>query len=187
MLIANAKKESNIVEYLLYMYQIEDIIRSFQFNIDMIDASIVQQFDQSEAIKSQIRDWYIELIEKMKAQSIEQKGHLASLHTLIAELQDLHKSLLTTYQDKESLELYEAAKPELKALVLKSGGQSLSNEIDVALHGIYGLLVLRLRKQAVSAETQTAMNKITAFLAHLANRYHQRKEGKLTFSEEQRN
>jgi hypothetical protein len=187
MLIAKEKKESNIFEYLLYMYQIEDIIRSFQFNLTMIDASIVQQFEQSEAVKMQIKDWYAGLIEQMKTQSIEQKGHLASLKVIIADLQGLHQLLLTTYQDQEYLKLYDAAKPELKALVLKSGGQNLSNEVDVALHGVYGLLVLRLKRQTISEQTEVAMSKITSFLAHLANRYHQRKDGKLKFSEEKKN
>jgi len=50
MLISREKRRSNIVEYLLYMYQIEDIIRSFQFDITQIDANVVQRFDQPAAM-----------------------------------------------------------------------------------------------------------------------------------------
>ena len=43
MLIAAKKKEENIAEYILYMYQIEDIIRSFQFDIERIMDEYVRQ------------------------------------------------------------------------------------------------------------------------------------------------
>ena len=65
MLISREKRRSNIVEYLLYMYQIEDIIRSFQFDITQIDANVVQRFDQPAAIKLEIKLWYADLIDKI--------------------------------------------------------------------------------------------------------------------------
>ena len=34
MLIAQKKKKENIAEYILYLFQIEDIVRSFKFNLD---------------------------------------------------------------------------------------------------------------------------------------------------------
>ena len=87
MLIAKLKKETNIVEYILYMYQIEDIIRSFQFDLKLIDQHIVQQFDQNETVKAEIKDWYAGMINGMKFQEIEKTGHLNDLketiHTIL--------------------------------------------------------------------------------------------------------
>jgi len=187
MLIAREKKESNIVEYLLYMYQIEDIIRSFQFNLDAINQSIVEQYDQSVAMKAEISSWYEDLIFEMQAEAIQQKGHLQRLKKVIANLQELHQQLLTTFQDQAYIKLYDAAKIPLKELILKSKGQGLDSEIDLALHGLYGLLVLRLKKQPVGKETEVAMQQVSGFLAHLALQYKKRKEGKLEFSEDRSN
>ena len=41
MYTASAKKKENIAEYLLYMWQIEDIIRAYKLDIDLICANIV--------------------------------------------------------------------------------------------------------------------------------------------------
>ena len=36
MLVAQQKLKENIAEYILYMYQIEDVIRAYQFDLDSI-------------------------------------------------------------------------------------------------------------------------------------------------------
>ena len=187
MLIAKAKRQENIIEYLLYMYQVEDIIRSFQFNMDMINQAVVEKFDQPEAVKSEIRSWYEELSQQMQEQGLKRKGHLKFLRDLIAELQDLHDQLSTTFFDKQYIDLYDAAKPYLKELTVKSVGQSLSNQIDVAVHGVYGFLMLRLKKQEISSETEKAMEKITGFLAYLAACFHKKEAGLLNLSKVQGN
>ena len=187
MLISREKRRTNIVEYLLYMYQIEDIIRSFQFDLSQIDTNIVQRFDQPMAVKSEIRLWYADLIEKMQRQQLQRSGHLKELKTIIVALQDLHDQLLTTYQDKKYIELYEAARPSLKELAVKSVGQDLINQIDVGVHGVYGYLVMRLKQKEIGEQTQVAITHITSFLAHLASQFRKLESGELTFPETHKN
>lgn len=187
MLISQEKRKSNIVEYLLYMYQIEDIIRSFQFDINQIDENVVQRFDQPPAIKSNIKMWYADLIDKMQRQQIQRSGHLKELRELVVELQDLHDQLLTTYQDKKYIELYEAARPSLKELAVKSVGQDLINQIDVGVHGVYGYLVMRLKQKEIGEQTQVAITHITSLLAHLASQFKKLESGELTLPETQKN
>lgn len=182
MLISRAKRKSNIIEYLLYMYQVEDIIRSFQFNLTTIDTTIVQKYDQTEEVKQEIKMWYAALIDKMRMQRIERSGHLGELKELVIELQNLHDSLLTTYYDKAYIDLYDGAQSYLKELTVKTVGQNLVNQIDVALHGVYGLFVMRLKQQEVGEETEQAMQKITAFLAYLAHQFHKMESGELNLS-----
>lgn len=179
MLIAEAKRKTNIIEYILYLYQIEDIIRSFQFNLNAIEQAIIGKYDQSESVKQKIKSWYELLIAKMQNQRIETKGHLKELHDLSGQLQQLHKQLLTSYMNENYIETYEAAKPALKDLVLKAGNENLQNEIDVALHGMYGLLVLRLKQETIGTETEEAMKKVSTFLAHLAHYFKLMENGEL--------
>jgi len=46
MIIAQEKKKTNLAEYILYMWQVEDIIRAYQFDITKIEENIIKQFQQ---------------------------------------------------------------------------------------------------------------------------------------------
>ena len=99
MLISREKRRSNIVEYLLYMYQIEDIIRSFQFDITQIDANVVQRFDQPAAIKLEIKLWYADLIDKMQQQQLQ----LISSSTQLQQMLKIRCSLRSQIQTNLSI------------------------------------------------------------------------------------
>ena len=43
MYIASQKRQQNIAEYLLYMWQVEDIIRAYHFDIDLIKENIIDR------------------------------------------------------------------------------------------------------------------------------------------------
>lgn len=187
MLIARLKKETNIVEYLIYMFQIEDIIRSFQFDINRIDQNIVQQFDQPNEVKAEIKAWYLQLIKEMQEEGCEQKGHINQLRKIIDGLQVLHQTLLTTIQDKKYQTLFDDAKPILDELIKRSGGVGARNEIELALNGVYGLLVLRLKKQTIASATEEDLSKVSALLAQLAHQYQQMKIGNLRLPQEKSN
>ena len=45
MIIASQKKKENIAEYLLYMWQIEDIIRAYGLDIEQIQKHIINSYD----------------------------------------------------------------------------------------------------------------------------------------------
>ena len=46
MLIAQEKRKTNIAEYILYMWQVEDLIRAHQFNMDLIEQNLISQYAQ---------------------------------------------------------------------------------------------------------------------------------------------
>lgn len=172
MLIAREKKKSNIIEYIIYMYQIEDIIRSFQFQMDAIERNIIEQYRQPDSVKEEIKLWYAELINEMEAEGITKKGHLQRLKEEIHLLYRLHEKVLTTLQENQYIRSYELAKPPLQELALKSAGENFRNEIELAIHGLYGLLLLRLKKETIAKETEEGLKKVSDFLAKLAHYYH---------------
>ena len=55
MIIASQKRKENIAEYLLYMWQIEDIIRAYKLDIDTIDEQIVSKYNVPDDKKKEIR------------------------------------------------------------------------------------------------------------------------------------
>lgn len=74
MIIASQKKKENIAEYLLYMWQIEDLIRVYKLDIDAIQKYIIDPYDISDEKKKEMRDWYESLIEMMRSEGVEKRG-----------------------------------------------------------------------------------------------------------------
>lgn len=186
MLIAQLKKETNIAEYILYMWQIEDIIRSYKFDLDLIDEQVVAKYPQPYEVKVKIKQWYGELIDIMQSEGIEKHGHLSYIIEDIKGLGILHQTLLTTIQDKEHKNNYEVAKIHIAELMQRGDGKYI-NEIDACLTGLYGLMLLRLKNKPVSDPTRVSMECISKFLAHLVAQYNKLKTGQLKLSEEQNN
>ena len=69
MITARQKRKENIVEYLLYMWQVEDMIRACRLDMDIMEERIISKYDQPEEAKRRIRLWYQELA-KMQGKAI---------------------------------------------------------------------------------------------------------------------
>ena len=74
MIVSEQKKRDNIAEYIIYMYQIEDVIRAYQFNLDHIIDNFVRPQLPDESFINDYKRWYEDLIHKMKSQKIEKVG-----------------------------------------------------------------------------------------------------------------
>ena len=70
MLIAREKKKENIAEYILYMWQIEDMIRASNMDLQTIEQNIIAEFDQPVEVKAEMRQWYQDLIAAMRRQRL---------------------------------------------------------------------------------------------------------------------
>jgi hypothetical protein len=181
MLIAKEKEKSNLAEYILYMWQIEDMVRFNEFDIDRIYDVIIDKFEATPEMKAEIKLWYENIIKNMLKQGIAEKGHLAEVSTRLEELNNLHNSLLTTIQDKDYQSQYLKSKQFIAEFMQKSNSK-INNEIEACLVGLYGYLVLKLKKQPVSEATKEAINSFSALVAILANRYNKLQKGELKFS-----
>ncbi len=170
MIIAEKKKTENIAEYLLYMYQIEDLIRASNFDLDKIEESIISKFDTDYATKREMREWYKAHIDRLTSEGKEKQGHMNFLMDLISELNELNLKLLHDPLNNEFKDVYDKAKLEIEALRMRSG-HSKENDVHLALNGLYGYLMLRLQKKEISEETKEAFGKIGEWLARLAEEW----------------
>ena len=59
MIIARQKRKENIAEYLLYMWQVEDLIRANKFDMDSINRTVIAHYDQPEEAQLIIRRFLI--------------------------------------------------------------------------------------------------------------------------------
>lgn len=171
MITASIKKRENIAEYLLYMWQIEDLIRANQLDIDLIQEKIIDQYkDLSEEQRKEMRDWYESLIDMMRREGIVEKGHLQINKNVILQLDDLHRQLLSeTKFASYSAQFYHTL-PIIVELRSKAG-ENKSGEIETCFNALYGILLLRLQGKEISEETKQATAQISKFLAVLAMYY----------------
>ena len=61
MLIAQKLKRSNRAEHLLYLWQVEDMMRAFQLDTDRINAEYLSRFDLSPEERAETEKWYANL------------------------------------------------------------------------------------------------------------------------------
>lgn len=180
MQIAQQKKQQNIAEYIIYMYQVEDIIRAFKLDIDAIMEHYVLPQLPDRSFEKQYREWYEDLIRQMKIQRIEQSGHLNELKEIIIELSYLHNTLLNMTKDVKYQGVFDRALPAIEDFKAKSNLKD-KNHIEIAFHGMYMKLLLKLQKKEISAETEEAFDAMRMMLAYLGRAYHKMKSGDLDF------
>lgn len=92
MIIAEQKYKENIIEYIIYIRQIQDIIRLANCDIEEINKLIIDQYKTSEKIKIKIRDWYLDLINLIKTEKIDKQGDFGFIKNIIDELEELNQN-----------------------------------------------------------------------------------------------
>ena len=170
MIIAKEKYKANIIEYILYMWQIEDLLRAKHLDRELIKKDIVDKFERPLDEKTEILEWYCGIAVKMEKDGITENGHLAFLNDTVAELNDLHLNLLNDLNDERYRELYGWAKDSIRIFKQKAGNPGML-EIEACLQGLYGLLMMRLQGKTVSVETMESMSAFSNLLAYLNIRY----------------
>lgn len=177
MLIAKQKAKNNIGEYLIYMFQIEDLIRAYNFDLDLIEKKIVNQYHTNETTKTEIKNWYIGLTELMIEENLKDKGHLSFIENKINELFDFHLYLINKSDEKDYISL--AMKNQAIINELKGKQKESINDIKAILNLIYGVYLLRLKKETVSNETMESVKNLSGLLALLSVKYRDYETGKL--------
>ena len=176
MIIAQEKRKKNIAEFILYMWQVEDLIRASGFDLERVNETVISRFDLPEEMLAEIRTWYSNLITLMAEERIVSRGHMSFLNQLIRELNDLHLRLLQSPSEEKYQQLYRDARPNIKSLTGKSP-DTFSSEIEACLTGLYGTLLLRLKQAEISTETQAAVASFSNLLAALSTRFREIEEG----------
>lgn len=179
MFTASAKKKENIAEYLLYMWQIEDIIRAYQLDLDRIRTEIVEAYTGiTDEQRITLFEWYESFVDMMRTEGVVEHGHMQLNKNIIIDLTDLHLRLLKSPREPFYTAAFYKVLPYIVELRAKSNS-SQCGEIETCFNALYGVLMLRLQQREVGEDTMKAMKDITAFIAILTEKYHQDKAGEL--------
>lgn len=178
MIIASKKRKENIAEYLIYMWQIEDLIRANGLDLEKIKENIVNRFPADEATLRQMADWYESLIDMMRREDVTDRGHLQMNKNIIGDLADLNRRVLADPRFDQYRQEFYRTLPYIVELRAKAGDEK-AGEIETCFNALYGILMLRLAKKTVSDDTQKAVDQIAKFIALLSSYYHLEEEEKL--------
>lgn len=176
MFIAKQLKEHNIVGYLLYMWQVEDLLRANGLDMERVRKTLVEPRRLDKAHEEELAAWYEELIEMMHREGIAEKGHLQINKNRLMELADLHFRLLHSSKAPFYGAAYYKVLPYIVELRAKSGAEAVS-DLETCLNALYGVMLLRLGKKKVTAGTEKAVGAISRFLSLLADCYGKEQRG----------
>lgn len=179
MLIAQQKLRENIAEYVLYMFQIEDVVRACNLDIELLmDSYVIPQLPDP-SLENDYRKWYSDIIRQMKLQRLEKTGHMHELREILVELSYLHTTMLNLTNNPYK-QIFEKALPLINEFKEKSNLKD-KNEVEVCFTGLYMKLLLKLQKKEISEATEEAFEAMRSVLANLAKAYHKMKSGDLDF------
>jgi hypothetical protein len=177
MLVAKDKVKNNVGEYIIYMYQIEDLIRACSFEKKKIEASLISQYKVNEADKAEIRNWYYGLCDLMEEEQVQEKGHLSLITNKANELNEFHLYLLSNPDHKDYQAEFTTAAPIIEALSAKN--KTTNNAIQLVIDAIYGYYLLKLKKQEITEGTQQSIVSLSKLLGILSEKFKLYEKGEI--------
>ena len=182
MFIAQELRKKSIAEYLLYMWQMEDLIRAYGCSLARIRREYIDRFDYTDEQKDEETDWFGNLIRMMNEEGRRQEGHLQINKIIVKDLADLHNQLMLSGK----FPFYNAEYYKVLPFIveLRNKGDKDVNEIENCLDALYGVMLLGLQQKPVSDETESAIKEITTFIGMLSDYYIKDRTEGLDFGDE---
>jgi hypothetical protein len=169
MTVADRKKKEHIVDHVLYCWQLEDLIRAAQFQPTVLQQWAEQQAEAEGTDPDAEERLLLRMAHSLRDSGCVEQGHSSEVQETLMELAHLHELLVGAMADTQYKEAFHSAEPFLKELATKSAKQV--HPVEQMVIGLYGWLVLRMKKQAVSAETESAMVGLRNWANALARAY----------------
>ena len=179
MLVSQKKKRENIAEYVIYMWQLEDIVRAHDHDPGSVYQFIMRDAQIEPALAADVLNWYTEVCSAVA--SLAKGRHLAEVHEVLQELSLLHGMLLTTIKDEDYLAVFEKARGSIEELKKRSGSDTVG-DVEACFNGMYGVFLLDLQKKPLSDATKEAIKPVRELLKVLSLRYVDMKKGDIGFS-----
>ncbi|MCI6309889.1 MAG: DUF4924 family protein [Prevotella sp.] len=182
MFIAQELRKNSIAEYLLYMWQVEDIIRAYGCSLSRIRKEYIDSFELDDEQKEEELDWWGNLVRMMNQEGCREQGHLQINKIVVQDLTELHAQLLQSSKFPFYNTEYYKVLPFI--VELRNRGDKDLTEIETCLNALYGVMMLRLQHKDISPDTKHAIDEITTFLGMLSDYYKKDKTEGLDFDEE---
>lgn len=168
-------RAQNISAYIIYMFQVEDVIRAYDLDVERLAAEYLPRFGfGAEELKAE-KEWYGNLSRMMLEEGVKEKGHVQVVRNTILLMADRHAELLQDAKQPFYSAAYYKALPYIVELRARSQAQE-KNEVENCLDAIYGATVLKMQGRELSGETKKALQPITQLLEALSQKYNENDE-----------
>ena len=184
MFVSRELRKKNIAEYLLYMWQVEDLLRANGLSMEKIEKSLVEPYSLPEEQRKELLEWYSNLVEMMRLEDVRENGHLQINKNVTIMLVDLHLRLLKSPKVPFYSAAYYKALPFIVEFRNKSNGRD-KNEIENCFDALYMVWLMRLQKREVSEQTLEATGEISKFISMLSLYYSEEEAGRLDLESEE--
>ena len=163
MFIAQKLRSQSVSAYLIYMYQVEDLIRAYGLDADRIAAEYLPRFGYDEEQMKQAKEWYESLVRMMKEEGKVETGHVQVVQNTLELLEDHHKELLADTDEQDYRAAYYKALPHIVALRTQ-GNNKDKKEMENCIDALYGATLLKMQGKELSSGTQAALKPISELL-----------------------
>ena len=195
MFVSQELRKKNIAEYLLYMWQVEDLIRAYDCSLSRIRREYIERFDYTDEQKEEMTDWYGDLLRMMNQEGCREGGHLQINQIVLQQLVELNAHLLSSSKFPFYNSEYYKVLPFIVELRQKTGDRRREtgdgrqetgdgrqeSEIETCFNALYGVMMLRLQKKEISQNTLHAIKEITTFIGMLSDYYQKDKNEGIEF------
>ena len=170
MIVAQKLRKQNIFAYIIYMFQVEDIIRAYGLDVDRICNEYLPRFQYTKEQIADQRDWYAGLIRMMQEEGVQENGHVQVVKNTLLLMVDRHQELLADPKQPFYSAAYYKALPYIVELRSK-GMNKEKNEIENCVDALYGATVLKMQGRELTDETKQALQPISHLLEMLSKLY----------------
>lgn len=185
MYIAINKRKENIAEYILYLWQLEDLLRALQFSPEAIFSQLVAPRNLKEDEQLKLLEWYMDVVNLMESEGKAETGHLEHTIHLISDLQQLHLQLMELPVGERYRELFARLQPELPRLRgILTGSDRLDagemSDMELCFRALYAVMLYRIKGEEKADDTiQDVLETVSPVIAELADIYRKAEQGEV--------
>lgn len=150
--IAQAKRKENIAEYILYLWQIEDLLRALQFSPEAIYSQLVAPRQVDEEQKHIYLLWYMDIVNLLRKEGKEESGHLEHTIHLIADMHNLHLQLMHNPIGEHYRATFSRLAPQLPQLRTMVKKEDIS-DTELAFRALYAAMLYRIKGDNKHSDT----------------------------------
>ncbi len=180
MYIAQNKRKENIAEYILYLWQLEDLLRALQFSPQAIYTTLVKPRGLERAQEEDLMEWYGDLCGLLRREDKLEHGHLDHTMHLVEDMHNFHLQLMKAAAGRRYRELYAAAAPQMAPLRAALGNDGMT-DTELAMRALYAVMLHRMKGDAEARQgfINDVLEVISPVIAELASFYRQAEQGEV--------
>ena len=181
--IAQSKRKENIAEYILYLWQIEDLLRALQFSPEAIYSQLVAPRQIEEVQKHVYLLWYMDIVNLLRKEGKEESGHLEHTMHLIGDMHNLHLQLMQNPVGEHYRTTFARLAPQLPMLRTLVKKEDVC-DTEICFRALYAAMLYRIKGDKKRAEAiNDTIELVSPVVAELAAMYGKVERGEIDLFE----